>query len=120
MSDVERQILNLYASIPPYRLQDAKFYMSAETRDLLAPKLTKGVPVTAYGVPFEIDENMPIGIVNMSVETGVDRWVKRQREAGRTVNIVKPADFSPTVLPVSDPPTLRALLRHWTRKVFKR
>jgi hypothetical protein len=77
------------------------------------------IPHTAFGIPIEIDDNMPLGAVSLSTESDLDRWIKRQREAGRTVNITK-LTFPESILPPAPDPTLRALLRHWTRKVFKR
>jgi hypothetical protein len=122
MNDVERRIIELYASIPPHRLYDAKLYMSSETFKMIKVSIRSfapTIPHTAFGIPIEIDDNLPLGIVNLSVETGVDRWVKRQCEAGRTVNITK-LTFPEPILPPAPDLTLRALLRHWTRKVFKR
>lgn len=122
MNDVERRIIELYASIPPHRLYDAKLYMSSETFKMIKVSIRSfapTIPHTAFGIPIEIDDNLPLGIVNLSVETGFDRWVKRQRESGNTINAIHPIYQPPEVVPIPEP-TLRALLRHWTRKVFKR
>ncbi len=122
MNDVERRMLEMFVKLSPRDVYNATFYMSTETFKMIkvsVKSLAPAIPNTAFGISIEIDENMPLGIVDLFVESDLDRWVKRQREAGNTINIATPIYSPPEVVP-APVLTLRALLRHWTRKVFKR
>jgi hypothetical protein len=109
-----------FAQIHPRDRVDARFYVNEVTRALLGQEhnfephdLTQ-----LLGIPLEIDENLPDGVVLCLAETELDRVIRRATEQGRYISIVKPVPALPRVLP-APPPTIKALLRHWWKKVTR-
>lgn len=120
MSEIE-QALEQLAKLNPRDQRDAEFYMSEETRLKLAemcgvPDLAAPLSDRLFGIPVRIDDSLPPATVEMRAETELDRALRRAAREGRTVNIMKPLfpETYPDPVPV---PTLRALLKHWLRKI---
>jgi hypothetical protein len=67
------------------------------------------------GRPIEFDDSMPRGVVTFSHESSQDRWIRRAREQGVTVNVMEPEAFRFPLPPPAPAPTLGRLLRHWFR-----
>lgn len=119
MSDIFRSAVEQYARILPEDLRDTEVYLNHATLaeiERIKPSMYLPLPSQILGLPVRIDDNMPDGVVALRTENKFDRAIRRANERGHAFNIVKPATFTPEVLP-APPPTVRALVRHWCKSV---
>jgi hypothetical protein len=113
------------AAIPPRDRRDAEFYMSQGTYDFLCTSFIPGYDPESFaqmrmlGQPIQIDDSLPFGIIECIAELLVDRAIRRATEAGRHLVINRPVFSMPSTYVTVPTPTLRALLRHWWRKLVK-
>ena len=122
MNDVIRKAFEDYAKIPPSDLQDTEVHMSTDTAYGIADNLPHlGFPDHAQllGLPVRIDDNLPNGVVRFVTETELDRVIRRAGREGNAarINVMRPIPFPEVFLPAPPKPILKALLKHWLRKV---
>lgn len=123
VNEIMRSAIEQRALVDPRDLRDSEFYMSQATIDEVARQVGAEYPsphhlTSLLGVSLRAGDNMPDGMVRLVTETELDRTIRRAADLGRTVQVVKPVAPLPEVVPVPDP-TLRALLKHWWKKVTK-
>lgn len=124
MTEIVAQVIQEYARIPPEDLRDTEMHMSAETAEQLAKEagispdlaLREMHHATLFGLRVRRNDLLPFGIVQLVTENAQDRAIRRARRDGVIVNVIKPVDFLPPVIPPAPAPTLRALLKHWLRR----
>ena len=124
MSDLMRDVLRQYAAILPEDRRDLEWFMSADTRDMFATMDWQSggfgtTPTTLLGAPVRIDENIPSGVVHARTETELDRAVRRAARDGHALNVMQPVGFPMPILGPAPDPTLKALLRHWLKRLRK-
>lgn len=117
MEEVFRQ----YAAVMPEDRKDLEFFMSTETWREMSPAVGPDEPgwlplagTHLLGAPVRIDDNMPFGTIETRTETQLDRAVRRANAAGHALNVMKTEAWIPPPMPA---PTLKALVRHWMRKL---
>lgn len=122
MTALNEAAIKAYGSINPRNLPDAVFYMSRATLDRmlrennLDPSKTRLTGTTMFGRPVHVDDSLPDGTISCIAETELDRVIRRALEEGRIINIMRPVYQWPANKP-TPVPTLKALLRHWLKKV---
>ncbi len=118
MNDLEIQMIELYGKVDPRNRPYATFRMSTETLRILDRTGRPAVfPARTFGIPIKTDDSLPLDTIMLDVDTPFDRSLRRAREAGNNITAVKIQYPEPMPVPV---PTLRALLRHWRKKVLGR
>lgn len=126
MTDPITSAIEQYGKFDHHSLRDACYYMSRDTTDLLRRRYATYIdgpvrPSTIMGVPVLIDDNLPYGVIELRKrETQLEKMIREARASGVTINVMKPILEAPELFTPIPKPTLRALLRHWARKVFKR
>lgn len=125
--DIFERVLEAYRRIPPQDLVDTRFFMSRLTFDTLclnhgvADITSNHMPVTmVFGLPLYLDDELAIGEVKVVTENEMDRAIRRIAAEGRMINIVKPIYDFPSPIQPAIKPTLKSLINHWIRKVWKR
>jgi len=105
VSNEIRKSIELYAALAGPDRRHASYFMSEETFRALkraTPTYINGPETdrkTVLGIPVKIDNTMPEGVIDLC--------------AVRSVTPAQPA-------PIIPEPTVRALVRHWIKKLRKR
>jgi hypothetical protein len=125
MIDIYESAVRQYAEVLPQDRRDSEFHMSGETMDDLLRQMklvggtSPGQPVTLLGLPVQVNDFMPPGVVKLVTENEQERAIRRIVGDGVSVHVVR-FDWPTPELPLPVPaPTLRALLRHWWKKVSR-
>jgi hypothetical protein len=122
MDDVMRNALEQYSKVLPQDLRDTEVFMSTDTRVELERTLLAGKSPAEqasvnqmFGLPVRTDDALPYRVVELRTENAQERAIRRAARDGITVNVLKPG---PSWFPPAPPvPTLRALVKHWWKKV---
>jgi hypothetical protein len=77
-------------------------------------------PDMLLGIPVVVDENLPPRTVLVDVENAYDRALRRAAERGLPVIVQKMPPLDLSTMPAPLPPTFKALLRKWWRKLVRR
>jgi hypothetical protein len=124
MIDIYESAVRQYGEVRPEDRRDSEFHMSGETMDDLLRQIklvtggSPGQPVTLLGLPVQMDDSMPFGVVKLITENEQERAIRRLTRDGIGVHVVR-FDWPTPELPSPPAPTLRALLRHWWKKVSR-
>jgi hypothetical protein len=121
MTPLTKAFVEACNAVSARNLPDAHFFCNQWTFDqmcrennIFEPKKLPLYGNTAFGIQILIDDNLPNGVVQCIAETEMDRVIRRATEAGQMIHVVQPV--YPQPVPASTP-TLKALLRHWLKKV---
>lgn len=117
------KLVRMHAELDPRDRADARWYMCRETWQAIRAETATYVQGPAplddgiFGIPVEIDDTLSLGVISLIAETELDKAVRRAAQRGQVLKVMQPFPL-PEVFPApSAPPTLRALLAHWLKKV---
>lgn len=129
---IMREVVRQYGKINPRDHRDTEVHLSEYTLDMLAgyarsltvrdhddplPRII-APPKTIFSMPVRTDDTLPFGEIQFVTENGQERAMRRILAEGKSsINIVK---MSVPLPPPAPDPTLRALIRHWRRKLRNR
>lgn len=123
MNEIYESAVRQYSKVLPEDRVDSRFHVNGVTFHHL--KFMTGFPdrhgaATLLGLPVVLDDDVPAGVVTIVTENQITRAARQLAREGRTLNVISPEAFLPKPLPSPIPaPTLRALLRHWWKKVTR-
>jgi hypothetical protein len=122
MDDLMRSAFEQYSKVLPQDLRDTEVFMSTDTIEELKRTLLPGKPPAEwsgvnqmFGLPVRADDALPYRVVELRTENAQERAIRRAAKDGITVNVMEPG---PLWFPPAPPaPTVRALVKHWWKKV---
>lgn len=107
-------------------IRDAEVHMHpttiAQTAAVLCPMpaLDNSPLDSILGMPLREDRNLPLGTAMVVAENEMDRAIRRAARDGIMTWIPDPPAIDWASFPPSATPTIKALLRHWVRKIKQR
>ena len=128
---IMREVVRQYGKVNPRDHRDTEVHLSEYTLDMLAgyarsltvrdhddplPRII-APPKTIFSMPVRTDDTLPFGEIRFVTENGQERAMRRILAEGKSINVMK---MLPPALPSLPDPTLRALIRHWRRKLRNR
>lgn len=121
IEDFYETVVREYGKIDPRDRQDTEAHLSAATAQAVAALVSLDAKIdaegaTLFGLRTRRDDSIPFGRVRFVTENAEDRAIRRAAKDGLAVNVMKLEALPPLMMPAPEP-TLRALLRHWLRRL---
>lgn len=118
-----------WSQLNPRDRQDARWYVSEPTLYRWStargwhpedgpPMEFNPIGNRLFGIPVEVDDSLPEGEFRLIAETQRERELRRLAKEGVPIMVMPPMVWPEYGPPPT--PTLKALVRHWIRKLKRR